>query len=146
LGLSNIQARNIILVPTLGCGIRSVERSGAETLPKNILDGYKLAIEMGVKFAAGSDTVWESSTPYGKFSVVEIEKMVSVLGFSPMDAIVAATKMGAEASGITDKVGTIEKGKLADIILVEGNPLENIGILVERENIKSIMKGGKVVR
>jgi len=139
-------AKNIILVTTLGCGIRSVKRSGAETLPKNILDGYKLAIEMGVKFAAGSDTVWESSAPYGKFSVVEVEKMVSVLGFSPMDAIVAATKMGAEASGIADKVGTIEKGKLADIILVEGNPLEDIGILVERENIKSIMKGGKVVR
>lgn len=143
---SSIVAKNIILVTTLGCGIRSVKRSGAETLPKNILDGYKLAIEMGVKFAAGSDTVYESSAPYGKFSVEEIEKLVSVLGFSPMDAIVAATKMGAEASGIADKVGTIEKGKLADIILVEGNPLENISILVERENIKSIMKGGKVVR
>jgi len=99
-----------------------------------------------VKFAAGSDTVWESSAPYGKFSVVEIEKMVSVLGFSPMDAIVAATKIGAEVSGIADEVGTIEKGKLADILLVAGNPLESIGILVERENIKSIMKGGKVVR
>ena len=138
--------KNIILVPTVGCGMRSVEQSGAVTLPRNILDGYKLAAEMGVKFAAGSDTVWESSTPYGKFSVEEIEKMVSVLGFSPMDAIVAATKTAAEASGIADEVGTIEKGKLADIILVDGNPLENIGILVERENIKFIIKGGKVVR
>jgi imidazolonepropionase-like amidohydrolase len=143
---SSIVKKNIILIPTIGCGIRSVEQSGAKTLPKNILDGYKLAIEMGVKFAAGSDTVFEIAAPYGKYSVEEIERMVSVLGFSPMEAIVAATKMGAEASGITDKVGTIEKGKLADILLVEGNPLENVGILVERKNIKSIIKGGKVVR
>lgn len=143
---SSIVEKNIILVPTVGCGMRSVEQSGAVTLPKNILDGYKLAIEMGVKFAAGSDTVFEIAAPYGKYSVEEIEKMVRVLGFSPMDAIVAATKMGAEASGIADKVGTIEKGKLADILLVEGNPLEDVGILVERDNIKSIIKGGKVVR
>jgi len=135
--------KNIILVPTVGCLTRG---EGTETLPKNVLDGYKLAIEMGVKFAAGSDTVYEIAAPYGKYSVVEVEKLVSVLGFSPMDAIVAATKTGAEASGIADKAGTIEQGKLADIILVEGNPLENIGILIERENIKSIMKGGKVVR
>jgi len=140
---SSMVEKNIILVPTVGCLTRG---EGAETLPKNVLDGYKLAIEMGVKFAAGSDTVFEIAAPYGKYSVVEVEKLVSVLGFSPMDAIVAATKMGAEASGIADKVGTIEKGKLADILLVDGNPLENIGILVERENIKSIMKRGKVFR
>ena len=143
---SSMVEKNIILVPTVGCLIGVADQEGAGTLPKNVLDGYKLAIEMGVKFAAGSDTVFEISAPYGKFSVVEVEKLVSVLGFSPMDAIVAATKMGAEAAGIADKVGTIENGKLADILLVDGNPLENIGILVERENIKSIIKGGKVVR
>jgi imidazolonepropionase-like amidohydrolase len=138
--------KNIILIPTLA--VYFIGPWAVETLPKNILDSYKLAIEMGVKFAVGSDsyTDSESMTPFGKFSAVEVEKMVSVLGFSPMDAIVAATKIGAEALGIEDKVGTIEKGKLADILLVDGNPLENISVLVERKNIKSIIKGGKVIR
>lgn len=142
----NMVERNIILIPTIG--VYFIGPWAVETLPKNVLDSYKLAIEMGVKFAVGSDSYVdsESLTPFGKFSAVEIEKMVSVLGFSPMDAIVSATKIGAEALGIEDKVGTIEKGKLADILLVDGNPLENIGVLVERKNIKSIIKDGKVIR
>ena len=142
----NMVEKDIELIPTIG--VYFIGPWAVETLPKNILDTYKLAIERGVKFAVGSDSFVdsESMTPFGKFSAVEVERMVSVLGFSPMDAIVSATKIGAEALGIEDKVGTIEKGKLADILLVEGNPLENIGILVERKNIKSIIKSGKVIR
>ena len=60
-------------------------------------------------------------------------------------AIIAATKTAAEAIGIDDMVGTIEAGKIADIIAVEGNPLKDITILHEENRIKMVMKEGVVV-
>jgi len=67
------------------------------------------------------------------------------LGMSPMAAIVSATQTAARTVGLGDKVGTIEAGKLADIIIVEGDPLKNIEILQSAENIKMVMKDGKTI-
>jgi len=67
------------------------------------------------------------------------------LGMSTMDAIVAATRTAAEAIGIDDKVGTIEEGKIADIILVDGDPLQDISLLSTEKKIKMVMKEGEIV-
>ncbi len=61
-----------------------------------------------------------------------------------MEAIVAATKNGAMACFMGDKTGTIEAGKLADIIIVDGNPLADIKVLQEVEKIKMVILEGKV--
>ena len=65
-------------------------------------------------------------------------------GFTPMEAIVAATKHGAEACFMGDKTGTIETGKYADIIVVDGNPLTDIKILQDVDKIKIVMLEGTV--
>jgi imidazolonepropionase-like amidohydrolase len=67
------------------------------------------------------------------------------LGMSPMDAVVAATKTAAEAIGIADRVGTLEEGKLADIVIVDGNPLDNASILCDEGKISMVMKEGQIV-
>jgi imidazolonepropionase-like amidohydrolase len=67
------------------------------------------------------------------------------LGMSPMAAIVSATQTAARTVGLGEKIGTIEAGKLADIIIVEGDPLKNIEILRKAENIKMVMRDGKTV-
>lgn len=67
------------------------------------------------------------------------------LGMSPMAALVSATKTAAQTIGLGDKIGTVEKGKIADILLVDGNPLKNIEILQKEEKIKMVMKEGKIV-
>jgi imidazolonepropionase-like amidohydrolase len=67
------------------------------------------------------------------------------LGMSTMDAIIAATKTAAEAIGIEDKVGTIEEGKIADIILIDGDPLQDIGLLGTENKIKMVMKEGEII-
>jgi len=61
-----------------------------------------------------------------------------------MDAIVSATKIGAEVLGLEKELGTIEKGKLADVIIVDGNPLTNIKTLQDLEKIKMVMLGGEI--
>jgi imidazolonepropionase-like amidohydrolase len=62
-----------------------------------------------------------------------------------MDAIEAGTRMAAQVLGMENQLGTIEEGKLADLVLIEGNPLEDIEILLKRELIRLVIKGGKNV-
>jgi imidazolonepropionase-like amidohydrolase len=62
-----------------------------------------------------------------------------------MDAIEAGTRIAAQVLGMENQLGTIEEGKLADLVLIEGNPLEDIEILLKRELIRLVIKGGKKV-
>ena len=62
-----------------------------------------------------------------------------------MEAIVCATKNNAEVLGLQDELGTIEAGKLADLILVEGDPLQDITLLRDKNNITTVLKGGEAV-
>jgi len=67
------------------------------------------------------------------------------LGMSPMEAIIASTSAAARLIGIQDQVGTIAKGKQADLVLVDGNPLRRIELLQGRSRIVGVMQAGKFV-
>jgi imidazolonepropionase-like amidohydrolase len=71
-----------------------------------------------------------------------MELMVGELGMSPMQAILAGTKVAAEALGMEDEIGTLEVGKRADIIAVSGNPLEDISALGK---VRLVVLGGEVI-
>ena len=105
------------------------------------VQSVKRAWKEGVKVGLGSDFLSDPMTPMGQ-NAVELEFYVKY-GRTPMEAIVAATKINSEALGIGDKVGTLEAGKLADLIVVKGDPLQNISILGHRSNILYIYKSGK---
>ena len=63
-----------------------------------------------------------------------------------MQVLLAATKTAAEVLGLEDSLGTIEVGKLADLIVVDGDPLADVKVLQNRELVKLVMKGGQVYR
>jgi imidazolonepropionase-like amidohydrolase len=115
---------------------------------KKVLDAhiksFQLAHRFGIKIAAGTDFNGPPMVPLGD-NAFELELMVKA-GFSPMEAIVAATRTGSEVLGIHSEVGTIEPGKLADLIIVDGNPLEDIRILQEKPKIRFVMKAGKILK
>jgi imidazolonepropionase-like amidohydrolase len=73
----------------------------------------------------------------------ELELYVD-LGMTPMEAIVSATRNAAEAIKLGSELGTLEAGKLADILLVEGDPSKNVSVLTGRKNIKVVMKEGEI--
>ncbi|MDP9146260.1 MAG: amidohydrolase family protein [Acidobacteriota bacterium] len=103
----------------------------------------KKAIEKGVKLTFGSGV---HSTPGGIHAHGTQAKEFAVLvkyGLSPVKAIQAATIVNAEMMGWQDKIGSIEKGKFADLVAVSGDPLQDI---TELERIKFVMKGGQVFR
>jgi imidazolonepropionase-like amidohydrolase len=97
------------------------------------------ALAAGVKVVAGTDA---GGFVHGDNSR-ELELLVE-RGMTPMQAIQAATGWAAECCGLDREVGTIEAGKLADLLVLEGDPLRNIGVLRDRERIKLVMKGGEV--
>lgn len=101
---------------------------------------FRLAVESGVKIAAGTDA-GTPFNPHGDLSL-EIAKMVE-FGMAPMGALVAATRNAAENLNMLDSVGTIEVGKLADLVMVQGNPLEDISVM---QNVVFVAKGGSICR
>ncbi len=121
---------NPYFTPAIRAKVR--EASGASN--KSVGDAY-LA---GVNIAFGTDT---GVTPHGK-NAMEFDLMVKA-GMSPMDAIRSATVVSAELLQRSRDLGTIEAGKLADIIAVDSNPLEDIRAL---ENVSSVMKGGRIYK
>ena len=109
---------------------------------KDRVNNFKMLLEKGIKISLGSD----ADVPYIRQGDNARELSIFVeLGMSPMDAIIAATRTAAEAIGVADRVGTIEKGKIADIILIEGCPLDNIDLLHDEDKIRMVMKEGKII-
>ena len=104
-------------------------------------ESFRRAVEAGVKVAMGTDT---GVGPHGG-NARELGLMVAN-GMTPMQAIVASTQTAAELLRLDDRLGTVAAGKLADLLLVEGNPLEEIGIVADAERIGLVLKGGASVR
>ena len=106
------------------------------------MQSFQKAIQKGIKIAMGTD----AGTPFcehGRAYVDELKLMVKG-GFTPMQAIVAATKTSAEVTGILDSYGTLEPGKYADFLVLEDDPLENLDSF--RSICEVYKKGQKVER
>lgn len=105
---------------------------------------FKLAHKKGVKIALGTDTIIDSMTPYGEFSAQELNTMVD-LGMTPLEAIHSATQIGSEVLGLEHMIGTVEQGKLADILILTKDPSKDIKAITDLENIEYVMQEGKTV-
>ncbi len=117
----------------------------AEKELNRVYSNLRRAKEKGIVLTIGSDSFCSSLTPYGTTAIGEMYAFNEKAGISNMDVIVAATKSGAEMLKVLDKTGTLEEGKFADLLVIEGNPLENIRA-ISVENMKVIMKEGAFVK
>lgn len=104
-------------------------------------ESFRRAVAAGVKVAMGTDT---GVGPHGG-NARELGLMVEH-GMTPMQAIVASTRTAAELLRLDDRLGTVASGKLADLLLVEGNPLEEIGALADAQRLALVLKGGVPMR
>lgn len=139
------------LVPTLCAPFHILEKGAKSGIPDFIikktekvkaihLDSAKKAFQAGVTIAMGSD----AGTPFNRHgeNLKELE-LLRQLGFTSMEAIIAATRTAAEVLGLGTQIGTVEKGKLADLMIVEGDPLGDIALLQKQEKIVGVMKEGR---
>jgi imidazolonepropionase-like amidohydrolase len=102
---------------------------------------FRMAVEKGVKIAMGTDT---GVGPHGT-NAEELEQMVCG-GMTPMQAIVASTRSAAECTRIDRVTGTLQPGKRADILALDGNPLDDIRVLQDKACFKLIMRDGKAYK
>ena len=104
------------------------------------IENMKALHRRGVRVLIGGDYgfAWN---PVGT-DARDIAHFVDLLGFAPMDAILAATRIGAEIMGMGDRLGQVKPGYLADLLLVDGDPLEDVAILQQRDRLRAIMKNG----
>jgi imidazolonepropionase-like amidohydrolase len=107
----------------------------------SLAEVHRRAHAAGIPMLAGSESGF-SVTRYGEWHTRELELMVDLLGMSPMDAILAATRNNAEALGWAGQVGRLEAGARADILIVDGDPLSDIAILGRPEKIQVVIKDG----
>jgi imidazolonepropionase-like amidohydrolase len=123
--------RGTWLVPTLVAprGVIDAAEAGAAIAPQSVTkarevteihrDSFARAVKAGVKVAMGTDS---GVTPHGS-NLRELGLMVEG-GMSPMESIVATTRSAAELMGLDDELGTLEPGKRADLVVVDGDPLD----------------------
>ena len=144
--------KDVFLVATL-CAVHHIVEKGIEGgIPKYgvekareakqaHLDSFLKAYKAGVKIAMGTD----AATPFNCHgnNAQELELMVNA-GMKPRDALVSATARGAELMGWGDRMGQVKLGFWADLILVDGNPLEDVKVLQDKRNIKLVIKGGEI--
>jgi imidazolonepropionase-like amidohydrolase len=150
--IAMMKAENKIIIPTLAHrSDRAIEvrrKAGSSEFVLNKMkkiqpytkETFQKFHQAGIKIALGTDTQID---PEMGTSAYEMEIYVDY-GMTPMEAIQTATLNAAEAIGLDREIGTLEPGKLADIIAVEGNPLQNIRILQDKKRIQMVMKEGEI--
>jgi len=128
--------------PRFGITEEIVGPSGLRDEIKQASDTYRRARDLGIRMCPGGDFgfAWN---PHGEYAK-DIQVFVDVIGFTPLEAITCATRYGAELMRMPDRIGTLEAGKLADLVVVNGDPLKDIAVLQDRSRL-SVMKGGRFV-
>ena len=140
--LDRMKTQGIYLCPTLMVTeYVAAGRGGlwAKTIPDSHHDSFARAIRKGVKIAFGTDA---GGFPWDLNQAKEFSYETK-LGMTPMQAIKSATSVAAQLMGWDDRIGSIEPGKLADIVAVPGNPLNDITAM---ERVSFVMKDGAVVK
>ena len=117
----------------------------AEKELNRVYANLRKAIEKGITLTIGSDSFCSSLTPYGTTAIGEMYAFHEKAHIPVMDVIQAATKNGADMLGVGDITGTLEKGKSADVLVIDGNPLNDIRTICV-ENMDLIMKEGDIIK
>ena len=128
--------------PRFGIDEAVIAPSGLRDEIKQAADTYRRARDLGIRMCPGGDFgfAWN---PHGEYAK-DIQVFVDVIGYTPLEAITCATRSGAELMRMDDRFGTLRPGKLADLVVVNGDPLRDISVLQDRGRL-SVMQGGRFV-
>ncbi|MEZ5669980.1 MAG: amidohydrolase family protein [Alphaproteobacteria bacterium] len=99
----------------------------------------------GVRILPGGDYGAGITNPIGT-NARDLEHFVGLLGFTPMEALVAATRLGGELMGEPERIGRLAPGAHADLLVVDGDPLDDIRILQDPDRLSAVMIGGRFAR
>jgi imidazolonepropionase-like amidohydrolase len=151
--LEMLLQRDTPVVPALQFEYASIERGPEIGMPRKVIDGHKETLEGGAESARrilkaggrlgmGGDYGF-GWNPHGDYAR-ELTFFVKYVGFSPLETIKCATKTGAEIMGQGDEFGTLQAGKLADVLVVDRDVLADISVLEDRSHFVAVLQGGLI--
>jgi imidazolonepropionase-like amidohydrolase len=151
--LDLLLSRDVPCVPALYFEQASVERGKEFGLSQRVIDGHKETLEGGAESARrilrsggrlgmGGDYGF-GWNPHGDYAR-ELTFFVRYVGLTPLEVITCATRTGAEIMGRADEFGTLQKGKLADLLIVDGDVIDDISLLEDRARLIAVMQGGAI--
>lgn len=146
-GIDLMLEKGAFLVPTLSTFHVERDRFTAAAYEKKArlaeaaANRLSEAVRRGVKVALGTDA---GAVPHAR-NLQELGHMVR-LGLSPLDAIRAGTLNAAQLLGLEESLGTVEVGKIADVVVCEGDPVADIGLLGDPANVVLVMQEGRIVK
>lgn len=143
------------LIPTFSLLVNTLDWGPDLGASPFLLDSYKEEVERlsqvvsraraeGIRIIAGTDS-GQGAVPYGEWHARELEHLMAYGGLSAMEAIRAGTADAALTLGMEGEIGTLEEGRLADILVVDGDPLADIAVLQDKSRLAVIMRGGVIV-
>ena len=145
--------RDVPCVPALYFEYASIEHGPKYGMPKSVIDGHKETLEAGAESARmilkaggrlgmGGDYgfAWN---PHGDYAR-ELTFFVNYVGLNSHTVLQCATRTGAEIMGLENEIGTVEEGKLADILIVDGDVLKDISILENKSKFVAVIQGGVI--
>jgi imidazolonepropionase-like amidohydrolase len=145
--------RDVPCVPALYFEKASIERGPEFGLSQRVIDGHQETLDGGIESARrilraggrlgmGGDYGF-GWNPHGDYAR-ELTFFVQDVGLTPLEVITCATKTGAEIMGRGDEFGTLQQGKLADLLIVDGDVLADIRLLEDRANFIAVLQGGVI--
>src|SRR6266852_3187516 len=143
--MARMAAQGTFFVPTLTVYVYHREspsphvRARATELYAHHVASVRRALDLGVPIAAGTDAGGHGHPK----NALELTCLVEA-GLTPMQALRAATQWAARCLGLERELGTIEKGRLADLVVVNGNPLDDVKVLLDSACIELVLKGGVI--
>ncbi|MCB1232230.1 MAG: amidohydrolase family protein [Verrucomicrobiae bacterium] len=143
--------RDVPVIPALYFEKASVEKGPEFGLSQRVIDGHQETLDGGAASALrilreggrvgmGGDYGF-GWNPHGDYAR-ELTYFTKEVGFAPLETIRCATKTGAEIAGFDEEVGTLEVGKLADVLVVDGDVIGDISILEDRNRLLGVFQGG----
>ncbi len=143
--------RDVPVVPALYFEQMSIDRGPEFGMSQAVIDGHQETLEGGAESARrilaaggrlgmGGDYgfAWNPHGDYAK----ELDFFVKYVGLKPLEVITCATKTGSEILGRSDEIGTLKAGKLADVLVVDGDVVADLSILQDRSRFITVMQGG----
>jgi imidazolonepropionase-like amidohydrolase len=152
--LEEMRSRGTFFVPTLAAPENISKHGIAAGIPQYAVEksnqvrevhreSFRMALRVGVRIAMGTD----AGTPFNRHGAnAEEVALMTECGMTPAEALLAATRNAAELLDIARDTGTVEPGKSADLIIVDGDPLADIRTLCRPGAIAGVLKGGRWVR
>lgn len=151
--LDLLLSRDVPVVPALFFELMSIQRGPEFGLPPRVIEGHqetldggaesaRIILKAGGRLGMGGDYgfAWNPHGDYAK----ELSFFVNYVGFTPLETIRCATKTGSEIMGRDSEIGTLEAGKLADILVVDGDVISDIRLLEDRKQFIAVLQGGVI--